>query len=364
MSSMIKKYAHLLAHYSLSLKKGEKVLISTTTLAEDLVREVYREAILIGAIPEVDLSFRGEKRILINNGSDDQLAHVPTLYQRAIEEYDAYLFIRAPFNHAENKDLNKNNLKKRSAALKPVHKIYSERTGTRSLKRSLCEYPTAASAQVAGMALEDYQNFIYNACKLNEKDPIKAWKKVSKDQQRIVDYLNKADKIQYRGPKTDITFSVKGRTWINSDGQTNMPSGEVFSGPIEDSVNGTVFFDYPSMYKGEEVRNVELKVKDGKVIKWTAEQGQNLLDDVMKIKGAKYFGEVAIGTNYSITTPTKNILFDEKIGGTIHMALGQSYHQTGGKNESGIHWDLISDMTQGSITADGEVIYEKGKFLI
>ncbi len=361
---MIKKYAHLLVNYSLSLNKGERVLIKTTTLAEDLAREVYREAIKIGAIPEVELDFRGKRRILMEDGNDDQLSFLPTLYEKAIREYDAYISIRAPFNHAEDKGLNKENLKKRSEALSPIHKIYSERTGTRKLKRTLCEYPTDASAQIAGMALEDYQNFIFRACKLYDKDPIASWKKVRTSQQKIVNYLNKTDIIRYKSLKSDVTFSVKGRTWINSDGQTNMPSGEVFTGPIEDSVNGKVFFDYPTMFKGEEVRNVELQITNGKVIKWKAETGQDLLDTAMKIKGARYFGEVAIGTNYDITTPTKNILFDEKIGGTIHMALGQSYHQTGGRNESLIHWDLISDMTNGSIYADGTMIYENGKFII
>ncbi|MEE9374279.1 MAG: aminopeptidase [Saprospiraceae bacterium] len=361
---MIKRYAHLLAHYSLSLKKGEKVLIHTTTVAEDLAREVYREALKIGSIPEVELDFRGKRRILMEEGNAEQLAYLPTLYKKAIEEYDAYLFIRAPYNHAENKSLKKGSVQKRSKALMPIHNTYSLRTAKRALKRTLCEYPTAASAQIAGMPLEQYETFIFKACKLCDKDPIASWKKVSKMQQGIVDYLNKSENIRYKGPRTDVSFSVKKRIWINSDGQTNMPSGEVFTSPIEDSVNGTVFFDYPAIFKGEEVKNVTLQIKDGKVVKWKAERGQGLLDMVMKIKGARFFGEVAIGTNYDITIPTKNILFDEKIGGTIHMALGQSYKQTGGQNESSLHWDLISDMTQGSIFADGTKIYDNGKFLI
>jgi aminopeptidase len=361
---MIKKYAHLLVHYSLSLKKGERVFISTNTVAEDLAREVYREALKIGAIPEVQLNFRGQNRILMEEGNDEQLSYVPTLYHKAINDFDAYLFIRAPFNHAENKNLNKEALKQRSKALKSTHEIYNQRTASRELKRTLCEYPTSASAQIAGLSLEAYQNFIFKACKLYDDDPIMSWKEVRRSQQTVVDYLNKSNMIRYKGPKTDVAFSVKNRIWINSDGQTNMPSGEVFTGPIEDSVNGTVYFDYPTMYKGEEVCNVELTIKDGEVIKWSAERGQSLLDDAMKIKGAKYFGEVAIGTNYSIDTPTKNILFDEKIGGTIHMALGQSYKQTGGINESVIHWDLISDMKEGAIYADGKMIYEKGQFVI
>ena len=361
---MIKKYAHLLTHYSLSLKEDEKLLIHTTTLAEDLAREVYREALHIGAIPEVQLNFRGKDKILLDEGRENQLRHEPVMYKKAIEEFDAILFIRAPFNHAETKNIDPAKRKKRAKYQSSLSRIYAERTGTRALKRTLCEFPTAASAQIAGMSLEDYQHFIFNACKLYDDDPIKSWQEMGKMQQSVVDYLNDCSVIRYKSPKSDVTFSVNNRLWINSDGQTNMPSGEVFTGPVEDSVNGHVNFDYPTMFRGEEVRNVNLHIKDGKVVKWAAERGQKLLDEVMSIKGANYFGEVAIGTNYNITTPTKNILFDEKIGGTIHMALGQSYKQTGGTNESAIHLDLISDMTKGEIYADGEKIYENGKFLI
>jgi len=232
------------------------------------------------------------------------------------------------------------------------------------LVRSLCQYPTNASAQEAGMSLEEYQNFVFTACHLYSEDPAAEWRKIRAEQQRYVDFLNQAKKITYKGPQTDITFSVAGRTWINSDGRVNMPSGEVFSGPIEDSVNGTVHFDYPSIYLGREVSGVTFEVVNGEIKEWSAERGQEVLEEVMAVEGARYFGEVAIGTNYNVQQATKNILFDEKIGGTIHMAVGQSYIQTGGKNKSVIHWDLISDMTEGEIWADGERIYEKGKFLI
>jgi len=176
--------------------------------------------------------------------------------------------------------------------------------------------------------------------------------------------LNTKSKIQYKSKKTDITFSVAGRTWINSDGRVNMPSGEVFTGPVEDTVNGVVHFDYPSIYLSREVSGVTFEVKDGEIQTWHAERGQEVLDEVMAVEGARYFGEVAIGTNYNVQHPTKNILFDEKIGGTIHMAVGQSYIQTGGKNQSVIHWDLISDMKDGGeIWADEEMVYQNGRFI-
>jgi aminopeptidase len=230
--------------------------------------------------------------------------------------------------------------------------------------RSLCQYPTQASAQEAGMSLEEYRDFVFKACNLDQPNPKKAWLAVREKQQSIVDHLNTVDKVRYLGNGTDISFSVKGRTWINSDGRTNMPSGEVFTGPIEDSVNGKVYFEYPSIYMGTEVQGISLEVKDGNVVKWSAEKGNEILDQVFDTEGARRFGEVAIGTNYSIQKPTKNILFDEKIGGTIHMAVGQSYKQTGGMNQSPIHWDMIAEMKNGGqIFTDNKLIYENGVFL-
>jgi len=206
---------------------------------------------------------------------------------------------------------------------------------------------------------------VYNACRLYDDDPIASGVAVRNEQSRIVDFLNEVSEVRYLNHRTDIRFSVKGRTWINSDGQTNMPSGEVYSSAVEDSVEGTVHFDFPSIYMGHTIQGITLEVKNGEVKKWNAIAGQEFLDQLFAIPGAKRFGEVAIGTNYNISIPTGNILFDEKIGGTIHMAVGQSYFQTGGKNESPIHWDMIADMSDGGkIFADDELIYESGKFLI
>lgn len=363
--SILSKYAQLLVHYCVELQKGERLYISTTTLAEPLVREIYREALQVGAMVEVDLSFREQGRLLLKEGNNEQLAYVPLLYERAMTEFDAYLNIRAPFNLREEQSVDQQKANLRREALKPAAKAYFERTATRSLKRNLCQYPTLANAQEAGMSLEEYQDFVFNACKLFEHNPMEAWVKVRNKQQRISDRLNSSTKVRYAGPNLDVTFSTKGRTWINSDGQTNMPSGEVYTSPVEDSVNGKVYFNYPVVYAGHMVEGITLWIKDGYVEKWSAEQGQELLDEVFKLPGARRFGEAAIGTNYDIDRFTKNILFDEKIGGSVHMAIGQSYLQAGGKNESPIHWDMITDMKNGGeIFADGELIYKDGIFLI
>ena len=364
MSHILKRYANLLVNYCVEIKKGEKLFVRTTTLAEPLVREVYRAAIKAGAIVEVEMAFREQNRILINEGGEHQLKYPSMQYKKAMEEFDGYIYIRAPFNLREDQNNNGKNAAIRSEALKPISQTYFKRTATRDLKRNLCQYPTQAAAQNAGMSLEEYEQFVFNACRLFDEDPIQSWLNVRHHQQQIVDVLNERESIRYRNENFDITFSTQGRKWINSDGQTNMPSGEVYTSPVEDSVNGTIHFDFPGVYMGHEVENVTLWVEKGLIYKWEAKKGQAFLDNIFEIEGTRRFGEAAIGTNFNINQITKNILFDEKIGGSVHMAIGQSYLQCGGKNQSSIHWDMIAGMMKsGEIFADDEKIYEKGRFL-
>lgn len=360
----ISSYAHLLVNYCLGLKKGQQVLVTSTFLAEPLLKEFYREALKVGANVEFQLSIGDMSEIFYEEADTDQLKHVSPFFKYGMENFDAFLNIRAPYK-LENENMDREKWKIRSAAQKPVMQTYFKRLGDGSMRRSLCQYPTQASADLAGMTLQEYGEFIANACKLNTDDPVKAWENVRDTQQKYVDYLNKVEHIRYVNGKMDVNFSVKGRTWINSEGRNNMPSGEVFSAPVEDTVQGTAHFDYPSMYLGKKISGITLYIEDGLVTSWHAEEGQDVLDKVFEVEGARRFGEVAIGTNYEIQQPTGNILFDEKIGGTIHMAIGQSYIHCGGKNESAIHLDMIAEMKEdGQIYADGELIYEKGQFLI
>ncbi len=360
---MLEKYAQLLVDYSLYLKKGEKLYIKSTTLAAPLIKEIYSLAIQRGVIVNVAMSFEGQADLLLKYGDDEQLTYVDPTYKEAMTQYDAYLFIRAPFNlDAQDYDSSKEKLYRE--ARKPFTQSYYKRNGNGEMKRSLCQYPTKASADLASMSLEEYSEFIFGACKLYDNNPKESWIALSKMQERIVEKLHTFNRIRYVNENSDISFSTEGRTWINSDGKTNMPSGEVYTSPVENSVNGYILFDCPTRYFGKDVENIRLVVKDGEVIKWEAEKGQEVLDKVFKIEGAKFFGEAAIGTNYSITQITKNILFDEKIGGTIHMALGQSYPQAGGKNSSTVHWDLICKMdVGGKIYGDNTLIYENGRFI-
>lgn len=366
MQTILNKYARLLTNYCLQVKPGDKVYISTTLLAEPLVREVYREAYAAGAaLVECDLAFRERERLFFENANEEALRTLPTLMRVGMETYDCYLAIRAPFNLKESTGATPEQSKLRSETQAVVNKIYFDRTATRELRRNLCQYPTDASAQEAGMSLSEYEKFVFGACKLYDADPIAGWLQLRANQQHIVDRLNACSTVRYLSDGTDISFSTKGRIWMNSDGQTNMPSGEVYTSPVEDSVNGVVHFSLPCIYQGAEVEGVTLWVKDGYIERWEAQRGKEFLDYIFTFPGTRRFGEAAIGTNYDINRMTKNILFDEKIGGTIHMAIGQSYPQTGGKNESAVHWDMITDMTRaGEIWADGEKIYEKGRFII
>lgn len=361
---MVKEYAKLLVEYAIYLQKGEKVFVNTTTLAEPLLVELHKEIIKAGAHPDYFIAFPGQELHLLEFGSDEQLQHVSPVRKFAMEQYDAYIGIAAPFEGYSTKDISSEKKTLLKQSQNEIFDIYFRRLGV-DLKRTSCLWPTKSNAQLAGMTLAEYEHFVFNAMALYDKEPKQYWKELSAFQQRIVDYLNGKDTIQYIGPNCDITFRCKDRIWQNSDGKNNMPSGEVFTSPIEDSVNGWIHFSLPGYYMGQEVENVRLEVKDGYVTSWEASKGKDFLDEIFAIDGARIFGEVAIGTNSRIQQITKNILFDEKIGGTVHMAIGQSYLNCGGKNKSSVHWDMITDMkTGGKIIVDGVKIYEDGKFTI
>ncbi len=215
------------------------------------------------------------------------------------------------------------------------------------------------------MSTSEYAEFVYSACFLNEADPIGKWRQLDSSQQKIADYLMNRERFRYVGRDINISFSAKGRKWISAAGTKNMPCGEVFTSPVEDSVSGKVRFSYPGFYLGQEIEDITLEIKDGLVIKWDAKKGKPLLDKIMEIPGARQFGEAAVGTNTGIKKFTKNMLFDEKLAGTVHLALGASIPETGGKNESAIHWDMLADMNDGGeIYADRELIYKNGRFII
>jgi aminopeptidase len=245
-------------------------------------------------------------------------------------------------------------------------KRYMERAATGELKWVVTMFPTNAHAQDAEMSLAEFEDYIYSTMFVDTDDPVKEWRKIYDEQQRYVDWLSGKDELVVKGPNVDLTLSIKDRGFINADGVDNMPSGEIFTSPVEDSVNGWIRFTYPAIEMGREVEGIELKIEKGKVVEATAEKNEAFLLEMLDVdEGARYVGEFAIGTNKRINRFIKNILYDEKIGGTIHMALGAGFEEIGGKNKSGIHWDMICDMRDGGqIFVDGELFYESGEFKV
>jgi aminopeptidase len=365
MLSIHEKYAQVLINYSLDVHKGHKLLIVSSYLAEPLVRECYKEAIKAGAFPELQISINGTDKAFFDYASKEQLEYVSPLKKHVYENYDRLLHIEALFNPKELQNVDPAKKQIANASKAGLNKIFMQRSAQETLKWTLCVFPTNAMAQESGMSISEYEDFVYNACYLYEDDPKAKWESLKDEQQRIVDFLNSKKQMRFVGEGTDITFSTAGKTWINSGGTTNMPSGEIFTAPGETSVNGKIRFSYPGIYMGQEIEDISLEVKDGLVVGWNALKGKQLLDKIMEIPGARRFGEAAIGTNYSIKKFTRNMLFDEKIGGTIHMALGAAYPESGGTNESSVHWDLLADMhANGKIYADEQLIYKDGKFII
>jgi aminopeptidase len=361
----ISKLADVLINYSVKVKKDQLVLISGTELAAPLIREVYKKAILIGAHPYTRIGIEGLEEIYYKYSTPRQLQYIPPIRKYEIEKVDAIISIMSIYN---SRSLAHIDSRKQAIAAKagaPLMKRYTDRSAKGELNWVGCLYPTNASAQDAGMSLADYEDFVFDACALNKKDPITEWKKISAYNKRLINYLKTKKQIRIVAPDTDLTYNVSGRRWINCDGVNNFPDGEVFTGPIENSAIGHIRFSFPAEYSGREADDVRIEFKDGKAVKATAAKGNDFLNTMLNVdKGARYLGEVAIGTNFGIKDFSRNTLFDEKIGGTIHMALGEGFPETGAKNRSGIHWDMICDLRHGGrLYADGELFFKNGKFL-
>ncbi|MFZ5967588.1 MAG: aminopeptidase [Bacillota bacterium] len=362
----VEKLAHLLVNYSLKLKKGDKLLIEASTMALPLVQQVYKEALIAGAHPDIHSGLDGIKELLFTYGSEEQIGHVSVLSRATLEDFDAVLTIWGEQNPKELFGIDSKKISMHRSAKKDLLMKFYRKIATGEVRWCGTLFPGHGEAQEAGMSLREYENFVYGAGLMNTENPTEEWRKISKQQQKICDYLNTKKKLHIVSKDTDIQMEIEGRKWINCDGEANFPDGEVFTTPIRESVNGTIRFTYPAIYSGKEVEDVRLTFKDGKVIEASAAKGEEFLISMLDTdEGARYVGEIAIGTNYGIQRFTKNILFDEKIGGTVHLAVGAGLEETGGHNESAVHWDMICDMRDdGKIYVDDELIYENGKFII
>jgi len=359
----VEKMARVIADYSLALAPGQLVLLTGEPAGYPLLRAVYELAIRAGAHPEVKTLYPELDEIRLREGNDAQLLFLSEAALFEAGKIDARLYVRAPDNVRTAAGVDPARQVLVSRGRKPLLDRYMERRVRGELASCLTQYPTDGLAQLAGMSLAEYEQFVFRACFVDRDDPVGAWRELSRRQQRYVDRLDRARELRFEAPDTDLTVSVAGRKWINSDGKANFPSGEVFTSPVEESARGIIRFDMPALFHGQSVEGILLEFRDGVVVSSRAERGGEFLERMLGTdQGASRLGEVAFGLNYGITRATGSILFDEKIGGTIHLALGACYPQTGGSNQSAIHWDMIRSMTPGRVFADGEVIYEDGRF--
>ena len=360
------KLAHLLVNYSTAVQPGDWVGILGDFNALPILRDIYAAALDAGGNPTLLIEDEWMQRYFLRNATDEQMTWIDPALKLYTDQADVYIRALAPENTRAMTGINAQRMQKWRAAQSVILQTRLERAARGAFRWVGALYPTQASAQEANMSFEEYEDFVYGACFCEAEDPAGEWRKLSAMQQNKVDYLAGKRHIALHGPHIDLELSIADRTFINSDGRRNMPSGEIFTGPVEESVNGWVRFSYPAIVGGRAVSGIELKFVDGRVTEASAEMNEDLLHAQLNTDdGARYLGEFAIGTNFGIDRFTGSILYDEKIGGTVHMAVGMGYPETGSLNKSAVHWDMICDMRADSeILVDGELFYRNGSFTV
>jgi len=360
------KLAKVLVRYSLGVKKGDWVRIEGPYNTQELIRAAFAEVLAAGAHPTVNISIPGTRPLFFKRASDEQLSFVAPTDKLLYEKVDKILLIGGGWNTKELSGIDPKRLSLRQKATQELFHTLLERTSKHEAAWTYTQFPTESSAQDAEMSLEDYADFVFGAGMVDQADPIAGWRKVSQRQAKLAKTLGKLKTIRIVGKGTDITFGVTGRPWVSCDGTANFPDGEIFTSPLETVTEGHIQYAFPAVYGGREVVDVNLTFRKGAVVKASAAKGEDLLQTLLKTDpGAKRVGELSFGTNYSIKQFTKNTLFDEKIGGTMHVAVGQSLPESRGKNRSAIHWDMVCDTRKGfTVYGDGKPIQRNGKFLI
>jgi aminopeptidase len=361
----VEKLAAVLVDYSVGAAEGQQITIEGPAAAAPLIREVYRRILAAGAHPLPRIGIDGMLENLMVDGSDAQLDWVNPARRDDIEEVDGRVVIMGPQNTRSLTSVDASKQARLHRALEPQRNRYLERAANGELSWVLTLFPTQAAAQDAGMSLTEFEDFVYAAGFLDRDDPVGEWKRFGERIDRVSEFLSGVSELRVLAEDTDLRIGVGGRHWIASRGRENFPDGEVFTGPVETSVEGTIRFTYPAIFQGREVDDVRLRFQGGEVVEATASRGQDLLREMVAVDdGARRVGEFAFGLNENVTAFTREILFDEKIGGTVHLALGTAYPETGSANRSALHWDLICDLRDGGeVYADGELAYRDGAFL-
>jgi len=361
------RLAQVLVDYSVKVQPGERVSITGQTVAAPLIEAVYERVVERGGLPHLMVSLPGLAAFFMRHANDTHLSYVSPFVRALYQEFECLIALGGTSNTRELSGVDPARQALQRKALAPLQETYFRRTAAGEFKWVTTQFPTDAGAQDAEMSLREYEDFVYGASHVDDPavDPVAYWQDFSAQQQRLVEWMRPHDQVVVRGPNVELTLSIKDRRFINADGQRNMPDGEIFTGPVEDSVNGWVHFTYPVVAFGREIDGIELKLEHGRVVQASAKKNEEFLLSALDTDaGARYVGEFAIGTNFGIKRFTKSILFDEKLGGSFHMALGAGYPDTGSTNKSSLHWDMICDMRQGEILVDGELFYQGGAFKV
>jgi aminopeptidase len=364
-SERLAKLADVLVGYSTAVGPGDVVRIEGHAPTTTLIRELYRSTLQAGGHPTGSLVLDETVEALLDEGGDAQVEWVPLDIRWNLEHGDVWIALDGPENTRNLSGVDAAKMAKRVKAREPYQHRYLERFARGEFRWVLCGYPSQASAQDAGMSVDEFAELLYVAAFLDAEDPVAAWQEFGEELERVGSMLETRRELRVVGEDTDLMLGVEGRTWIRSKGKANLPDGEVFTGPVETSLQGTIRFSFPAMIRGRQAEDVVLRFEDGEVVEATARRGEGFLREMIAMDdGARRAGEFAFGLNRAVTEYTGSLLLDEKIGGTVHLALGRSVPGTGGENASALHWDMVCDLRSGGeVYADGELVYRDGAFL-
>ncbi len=351
-----RKLAQTVVRYSIEIKPGEKVIISGGIEAVDFLTELYKEIILQKGIPIIKMGLPNTSDFYYKYANENQINHFPDYWFETLKKADAIIGINSEINTRELTNSDSRKITNRKKILKPISD-YVNNTRDK-IRRCTVAYPVSALAQDAEMSLTEYENFVYNACLVD-------WKKIGKRLDKVSKVFEKSNEVWLIGEGVDLKLSIKGKNCVADKGEENMPGGEVFMAPVRESLNGWIKFDYPRIVSGKRIGGVFLRFENGKVVEFDADEGKDFLKELLEVdENSSYVGELGIGCNPQVNRYTNDLLFDEKMNGTIHLALGMAYNQNGGGNDSAIHVDIVKDMKKAKIILDGKVIQDKGKWKI
>lgn len=356
MDPRTKRLAKLVVNYCLNVKSDENVIISGGREAEDFIVALYKEVVLKGAHPILRVNFPGLNSFFYKHAKKHQIEKFPEIFDYTVKQSQKYIGINTSSNTRDLSDVDPKKLTARQKVMRPILDYIVD--GKPNMRRSTVGFPCMALAQEADMSLVDYENFVYAAC-------LQDWKRIGRRMNQILDVFKKGKKVHLIGDGVDLKFQIHGKLAKSDLDGENMPMGEIFMAPVRESMNGWIKFDYPAIEDGKEVTDIYLKFENGKVVDSKATKNEGFLKQMLSTdENASYVGEFGIGMNPKITRFTKDLLFDEKIGGTIHLALGRAYKDNGGGNDSAIHWDIVKDMRKARIVLDGKIVQENGKWKI